>query len=231
MGQQKLKRFAEFLSFTNCFDFPYHLKGKWKTNVFKNNNPLVLELACGKGEYTVNLAQQNPNSNFVGIDIKSNRMWKGAGIAQTLNLTNTGFVRMAINKINMFFETNEVDEIWITFPDPFPKDKHEKYRLTHPEFLIHYKNILIKNGVVNFKTDDDDLFNYTLETLKKVNITPLEIIKDVHNDEHSYDNLKNITTHYEKLFSAKGRTIKYCKFSLTNLVYTPNPVIFEHKFA
>ena len=99
MGQQKLKRFSEFIELPNCFDFPFHLKGKWKTDVFKNNKPLVLELACGKGEYTVNLAQQNIESNFIGIDIKSNRMWKGATISKELKLTNTGFVRLSINKI------------------------------------------------------------------------------------------------------------------------------------
>lgn len=228
MGQQKLKRFAEFVTFPNCFDFPYHLKGKWKTEVFKNNKPLVLELACGKGEYTVNLAQQDPESNFVGIDIKSNRMWKGAGISQELGLTNTGFVRMSIQKINMFFEPGEVDEIWITFPDPFPKERHEKNRLTHPEFLTLYKNIIKPNGIINFKTDDDGLFDYTLEALENVNITPIEIIRDVHNEPHNYDNLRNITTHYEKLFSAKGRKIKYCKFKLDTLNYSPKLEVFEN---
>lgn len=228
MGQQKLKRFAEFISFPNCFDFPYNLKGKWKAEVFKNNKPLVIELACGKGEYTVNLAQQDPNSNFVGIDIKSNRMWKGAGISQDLGLTNTGFVRMSIQKINMFFEPCEVDEIWITFPDPFPKDRHEKNRLTHPEFLTFYKNIIKQGGIVNFKTDDDGLFDYTLETLNNVGIKPIEVIKDVHNEPHNYDHLRNITTHYEKLFSDKGRKIKYCKFNLDTLNYLPKPVVFEN---
>jgi tRNA (guanine-N7-)-methyltransferase len=228
MGQQKLKRFAEFVTFPNCFDFPYHLKGKWKTEVFKNNKPLVLELACGKGEYTVNLAQQDPETNFVGIDIKSNRMWKGARISQELGLTNTGFVRMSIQKINMFFEPGEVDEIWITFPDPFPKERHEKNRLTHPEFLTLYKNIIKPNGIINFKTDDDGLFDYTLEALENVNITPVEIIRDVHNEPHNYDNLRNITTHYEKLFSAKGRKIKYCKFKLDTLNYSPKLEVFEN---
>lgn len=228
MGQQKLKRFAEFVIFPNCFDFPYHLKGKWKTEVFKNNKPLVLELACGKGEYTVNLAQQDPETNFVGIDIKSNRMWKGARISQELGLTNTGFVRMSIQKINMFFEPGEVDEIWITFPDPFPKERHEKNRLTHPEFLTLYKNIIKPNGIINFKTDDDGLFDYTLEALENVNITPIEIIRDVHNEPHNYDNLRNITTHYEKLFSAKGRKIKYCKFKLDTLNYSPKLEVFEN---
>ena len=114
----------------------------------------MLELACGKGEYTVNLAQQDPDTNFVGIDIKSNRMWKGAGISQELGLTNTGFVRMSIQKINLFFEPGEVDEIWITFPDPFPKERHEKNRLTHPDFLFLYKEIIKPNGIIVIDTNN-----------------------------------------------------------------------------
>lgn len=217
MGQQKLKRFAEFAVIKNCFDFPFHLKGKWQTKVFNNSNPIILELACGKGEYTVNLSQQDLNTNFIGIDIKSNRMWKGAKIAQGENLQNTAFVRMTVQKLNEVFEQNEVDEIWITFPDPFPKERHEKNRLTHPEFLAIYKEVLKKNGPVHFKTDDDKLFDYTIETLELLNIKPVEIIRDVHHEPHDYENLRNITTHYEKLFSDKGRTIKYCKFYLDNL--------------
>lgn len=217
MGQQKLKRFAEFAEMNNCFDFPFHLKGKWQSQVFNNNNPIILELACGKGEYTVNLSQQDLNTNFIGIDIKSNRMWKGAKIAQAENLQNSVFVRMTVQKLNEVFEKNEVAEIWITFPDPFPKDRHEKNRLTHPEFLAVYKEVLKNNGPIHFKTDDDGLFDYTLETLEQLNIKPIEIIRNVHHEAHNYDNLRNITTHYEKLFSERGRTIKYCKFYLDNL--------------
>ena len=222
MGQQKLKRFAEFAEMNKCFDFPFHLKGKWQTQVFKNQNPIILELACGKGEYTVNLSQQDLNTNFIGIDIKSNRMWKGAKIAQTENLQNSAFVRMTVQKLNEVFEKNEVSEIWITFPDPFPKERHEKNRLTHPEFLAVYKKVLKVNSPIHFKTDDDNLFDYTLETLDQLNIKPTEIIRNVHHDTHDYDNLRNITTHYEKLFSERGRTIKYCKFYLDNLNISPN---------
>jgi len=224
MGQQKLKRFAEFAVIKNCFDFPFHLKGKWQLQVFKNNNPIVLELACGKGEYTVNLAQQDLHTNFIGIDIKSNRMWKGAKIAQTENLQNTAFVRMTVQKLNEVFEKNEVDEIWITFPDPFPKERHEKNRLTHTEFLAIYKEVLKQNGPIHFKTDDDNLFDYTLQTLEILNIKPVEIIRNVHHEPHIFDSLRNITTHYEKLFSEKGRTIKYCKFYLNNLKTNTNNV-------
>jgi tRNA (guanine-N7-)-methyltransferase len=144
-------------------------------------------------------------------------MWKGAKIAEAENLQNSAFVRMTVQKLNEVFEENEVNEIWITFPDPFPKERHEKNRLTHPEFLEIYKSVLKENGPVYFKTDDDNLFDYTLETLSLLNIKPVEIIRNVHHEAHNYDNLRNITTHYEKLFAQRGRTIKYCKFYLNNL--------------
>ncbi|MES2727127.1 MAG: tRNA (guanosine(46)-N7)-methyltransferase TrmB [Bacteroidota bacterium] len=217
MGQDKLKRFAEFAQMEHCFDFPYDLKGKWSSEVFKNNNPIVLELACGKGEYTVNLAQAHPQKNFIGIDLKSNRMWKGATIALQNKQTNVGFIRMVIEKLALIFDEHEVDEIWVTFPDPFPKDRHDKHRLTHPRFLEVYKRVLKPNSFINFKTDDDALFQYTLETLEQVNIKPNEVIMNVHEDAHSYDELRSIQTHYEKLFSAKGRTIKYCQFKVDTL--------------
>lgn len=217
MGQDKLKRFAEFAQMEHCFDFPYNLKGKWNSEVFKNNNPIVLELACGKGEYTVNLAQVHPEKNFIGIDVKSNRMWKGATIALQNKQTNVGFIRMIIEKLALVFDEHEVDEIWITFPDPFPKDRHDKHRLTHPRFLDVYQRVLKPGCFINFKTDDDALFHYTLETLEQVSIKPEEVIMNVHEDAHEYDELRNIKTHYEKLFSAKGRTIKFCRFKVDTL--------------
>ena len=212
MPKDKLRRFAEYTSFANTFDFAYEMKGKWKLDYFKNDNPLVLELGCGKGEYTVALAKQNPHKNFIGIDLKSNRMWKGAGIALEENLTNVAFMRAIIDKITEFFSADEVDEIWITFPDPYPKDRHEKHRLTSPKFLERYKEILKKEGIVNFKTDDDGLFQYTVEILKELKINPIEIIWDVHGDEASPAYLREIKTYYEKLFMQKGRTVKYLRF-------------------
>ncbi len=216
MPKDKLRRFKEFSEFTNTFDFAYEMKGKWKASYFKNTNPLVLELGCGKGEYSVALAKQYPEKNFIGIDLKSNRMWKGASIALEENLSNVGFMRAVIDKITELFDAHEVDEIWITFPDPFPKPRHEKHRLTSIKFLNFYKQILKKEGIINFKTDDDDLFQFTLDTLKEQKINPLEINWDVHANEDSHIHLREIKTHYEKLFMGRGRTIKYLKFRFDN---------------
>lgn len=214
MPKDKLRRFAEFREFANTFDFAYEMKGRWRSSYFKNENPVVLELGCGKGEYSVNLAKQFQYKNFIGIDIKSNRMWKGAGIAMEEKLPNIAFMRAVIEKIAELFAPNEVDEIWITFPDPYPKDKHEKHRLTFPKFLNLYKQILKPEGIIHFKTDDDELFQYTLGVLNEMKIIPIEINWDVHADENSDPNLREIKTHYEKLFMGKGRTVKFAKFKL-----------------
>lgn len=212
MPKYKLKRFKEFSEFTNTFDFAYEMKGKWKSEFFKNSNPLVLELGCGKGEYSVALAKYYPEKNFIGIDLKSNRMWRGAGIALEENLQNVGFMRAVIDKITELFDENEVDEIWITFPDPFPRLRHEKHRLTAPKFLERYRQILKPDGIVNFKTDDDDLFQYTLNTLNELKIIPIEVNWDVHANEDSHPHLREVKTHYEKLFMGRGRTIKHLQF-------------------
>jgi tRNA (guanine-N7-)-methyltransferase len=214
MAKDKLRRFAEFKSFPNCFDYPFHLKGKWNQEFFKNNNPIVLELGCGKGEYTVALSEAFPDKNFIGIDLKSNRMWVGAKMALERKLGNVGFIRMIIEKLHEHFEPGEVSEIWITFPDPFPKDRHEKHRLTHPRFLKIYKEVIATDGLLNFKTDDDGLFNYTEALFKEIGIHPIELVRDVHGTNEANEHVRNITTHYEKLFRGRGRTIKYMKFKL-----------------
>ncbi len=214
MGKDKLRRFAEFNSFENCFDFPRHLKGNWHADYFKNNNPIVLELGCGKGEYTVALSEAFPEKNFIGIDLKSNRMWVGAKKAIEEGRKNVAFIRMVIEKLAEHFEQDEVSEIWITFPDPFPKDRHEKHRLTHPRFLNIYKEVIKPEGVLHFKTDDDALFDYTCELFEQIRIKPILIDRDVHNSEVVDSYVKNIHTHYENLFSAKGRKIKYLSFKL-----------------
>lgn len=212
--KDKLRRFAEFKTFPNCFDFPYELKGKWKQQVFKNDHPIVLELGCGKGEYTVELSGAFPLKNFIGIDLKSNRMWKGSTIAQELGRTNVGFVRMIVQKLPEIFASVEADEIWITFPDPFPKDRHDKHRLTHRNFLEIYRQVIKPNGILHFKTDDDALFDYTIETFKEMNVPILQLEYNVYESETVDKYVKEIRTHYEKLFHAKGRSIKYVSFTL-----------------
>jgi len=214
MPKNKLRQFAEFREFTNTFEFAYEMKGKWKSDYFKNDHPLVLELGCGKGEYTVALAAQYPGKNFIGIDIKSNRMWKGAGIAVKENLPNVAFMRALVNRITELFSENEADEIWITFLDPFPKFRHEKHRLTSPSFLEMYRQILKPGGIINLKTDDPDLFQYSLDTLKLLNIVPLEVNWDVHGNENSHPHLREVRTFYENLFMGRGRTVKFTNFKL-----------------
>jgi tRNA (guanine-N7-)-methyltransferase len=210
--KDKLRKFAEYKLLPNCFEFPFHLKSNWKQTVFQNTNPMVLELGCGKGEYTVALSGAFPEKNFVGIDVKSNRMWKGAKIATELARKNVAFCRLIIEKIEDVFADNEVDEIWITFPDPFPKDRHEKYRLTGKQFLKRYHQILKPGGTVHFKTDDDKLFEYTVEVLAQQKIQLASIERNVYESNNVDLYVKDIRTHYEKLFAAQGRTIKYLSF-------------------
>lgn len=167
MGQKnKLAKWADNLTFGNVYqpktsevlNTNYHLKGKWNTAVFKNNHPIVLELGCGKGEYSVGLAKEFPEKNFIGLDIKGNRIWKGAKEAFESSMKNVVFVRTRIDFITSIFEENEVDEIWITFPDPQPKDRQERKRLTSPLFTERYKKILKSNGIIHLKTDHEGFF-------------------------------------------------------------------------
>lgn len=214
MAKDKLRRFAEFKTYPHCFEFPNHLRGKWHEEVFKNNHPIVLELGCGKGEYSVALGAAFPEKNFIGIDLKSNRMWVGAKQAMEQGRTNVAFVRMIIEKLTEHFTPGEVSEIWITFPDPFPKDRHDKHRLTHPRFLKLYREVLQPGGVLHFKTDDDGLFNYTEELFHSLQLPIHQLVRDVHGTDEADAFVKNITTHYEKLFRSRGRTIKYLRFQL-----------------
>jgi tRNA (guanine-N7-)-methyltransferase len=216
MAKDKLKKFAAYNTYTNTYDFAYDNKGYWHT-IFDNKHPIVLELGCGKGEYTVALGRTYPEKNFIGIDIKSNRMWKGASIALQDSLNNVAFLRAVIHKITELFAPAEADEIWITFPDPFPKPRHAKHRLTHPRFLGLYKQILKPNGLVHFKTDDTDLFKFTTDMLPEIGIHPTIVDWDVHANPHAHRHLKDIRTHYENLFMGKGRTIKYAQFSLDTM--------------
>jgi tRNA (guanine-N7-)-methyltransferase len=177
----------------------------------------VLELGCGKGEYTVALAQEHPEKNFIGIDIKSNRMWVGAKKALDNNMNNVGFMRALMHRINELFAPGEVSEIWITFPDPFVRHRSAKHRLTHTRFLRLYQQILKSGGVINFKTDSDELFTFTQNMLQHLSITPEVIDYNVHTNPNAEPILKNVRTYYENLFIGRGKTIKFTRFRLDDL--------------
>lgn len=212
MGQKKLKRFADIKTFSNVLEYPENIKGKWN-KVFKNDNPITLELACGKGEYAVGLGRIFPQQNFLGVDIKGNRLWKGAKTALDEGLHNVAFLRTQIEKINDYFGEGEVSNIWITFPDPQLRISKAKKRLTHPRFLRLYKSFLSATGTINLKTDSPDLYNFTK---KVINLFGLQLLKD-HEDVYSEGNLSNelkIQTHYEQLDIAQSNRIHYLQFRL-----------------
>ncbi|MDI1235657.1 MAG: tRNA (guanosine(46)-N7)-methyltransferase TrmB [bacterium] len=211
MAKNKLKKFNEYDTFSNTYDARNQLKGKWHSEVFKNKKPITLELACGRGEYTVGLAQLYPERNFIGVDVKASRMWQGAKFALENNLTNVAFIRIQIDFLNDFFADGEVDEIWITFPDPQPQKTRIKQRLTSPKFLEKYANLLGRNKFINLKTDSDLLFKYTLETLTDKNVQMNELYLNIDELDEMKEELK-IKTYYEKMWREKGIIIKYLKF-------------------
>ena len=188
-----------------------NIKGEWKT-FFKNENPITLELGCGKGEYTVGLAEEFPDRNHIGVDIKGCRIWKGATTSLDKKLSNVAFLRTQILLIWKFFEKGEVDEIWITFPDPRPRDRDIRRRLTNPRFLELYKSILKTGGVVHFKTDNHGLFEYTCEVLEELNIKPLVCTWDLYKEPELVEEHHGIQTAFEKTYLAKGTPIKYMRF-------------------
>ena len=224
MGKNKLARFAENKTLPNVFQPTrddainnFHLKGKWRSEVFKNENPIVLELGCGKGEYSVGLAKAFPQKNFIGIDIKGARFWFGAKEAIEKGLTNTAFLRTQIELIDCFFEKDEVDEIWITFPDPQIKYRRTKHRMTHPDFFHRYKRIMKKDGIIHLKTDSEFLHGYTLGLLQGAGHEIISAHHDIYGApeyEPETPLLREIKTYYEELFSAKGKAITYIKFKL-----------------
>lgn len=188
------------------------IKGHWRTDYFGNDHPVVLELACGQGEYTVGLAQAFPGTNFIGVDIKGDRLGHGSRAAQAKGLMNVAFLRTDINFLTEFFDEREVDEIWITFPDPQPRPRQEKHRLTHPRFLATYQRLLKPGGLFHLKTDNAALFAYSLKKIQESNFGNLQYTTDLYNSSLNGIHL-NIRTKYEQLFVAKGFTINYlqCK--------------------
>jgi tRNA (guanine-N7-)-methyltransferase len=221
VGKNKLARWNELGTFNNVFqpeigavagkDHP--VKGTWKTGIFRNMNPVVLELGCGKGEYTVGLAARFPGKNYAGVDIKGARMWRGAKTADEQNLPNVAFIRTRIEFINSFFAANEVDELWITFPDPHPGEKNTNKRLTSPCFLNRYRLFLKDKGLIHLKTDNLELFRYSKKVVLHNKLELVESTEDLYSENFPEDIL-SIKTHYEKLFLKKGIKINYLTFRL-----------------
>lgn len=221
MGKDKLKRFAAIKTFANVHEpvmgEPFALKGKWRQEVFGNNNPIILELGCGKGEYAVGMGQHYPDQNFIGVDLKGNRIYIGAKEALELELKNVAFLRTRIDFILAYFEPGEIDEIWLTFSDPQPKKARK--RLSSPIFTARYKQILKPDGIIHMKTDSDVLFDYTLEQIEEHGHEMLACYPDLYANlpedlDQQTKEIFHIKTYYEEFFSKRGHVIKYCKFKL-----------------
>lgn len=222
-SKNKLKRFKENENFNNVFQPTreellsgnFKFKGSWANKVFKNSNPITLELGCGKGEYSIELARQNPNVNFIGIDIKGARFWRGAKTANENNIDNVKFIRAQIELVEYLFDNNEISEIWITFPDPQITFKRTKHRLTNLEFLNKYKRILNTNGCINLKTDSEFLHGYTIGLLQATkNAEILYSNHDIYKRSGSPKEATEIKTHYENLFLIKDKPITFIKFKI-----------------
>jgi tRNA (guanine-N7-)-methyltransferase len=214
VGKDKIRRFAEIAEFANVLqlDEGKPMAGKWSAGFFKNNSPLVLELACGKGEYTVNMAQLFPERNFIGVDYKGNRIWRGAKTAMEEGINNVGFLRIQIENITDYFLPGEVDEIWITFPDPQPQLSREKKRLTSPRFLAMYKQILKPGAIMHLKTDNDGLHAYTAGIIEEHGLKKHVQTEDLYHSEYA-DEVLSIKTYYERKYLKDNKNINYLKFS------------------
>ncbi len=223
-SKNKLKRFRENETFENVIQptreeavsgtFP--LKGKWNADFFKNDNPIVLELGCGKGEYSVNLGKMYPEKNFIGIDIKGARFWRGAKTAVEDGMTNVGFLRTQIELIEYFFAENEVSEIWITFPDPQIKYKRTKHRMTNSDFLQRYKKVLKPDGIMHLKTDSEFMHGYTLGLLHGEGHEVLYANHNIYRNEGAPKEVTGIQTFYESQYLEQNKPITYIKFKITS---------------
>jgi tRNA (guanine-N7-)-methyltransferase len=221
VGKNKLARWAELGTFNKViqhedeagFGKEHAVKGKWRSEIFKNQNPVILELGCGRGEYTTALSMRFPGNNYIGVDIKGARLWRGAKTAHENKLQNAAFLRTRIEFINSFFAEDEVNEIWLTFPDPQPEKKNSNKKLTCPWFLNNYRKFLINNGIIHLKTDNYDLFRYTKNLAERNNLMIITSTTDLY-AELTGNELLLIRTHYEDLFLKQGMKINYLAFSL-----------------
>jgi tRNA (guanine-N7-)-methyltransferase len=221
-SKNKLKRFKENDTFGNVFQptreevvsDQFSLKGKWNQDYFKNSNPIVLELGCGKGEYSVGLAEKYPDKNFIGIDLKGARFWRGAKTAVETGMKNVAFIRTQIELINHLFNENEVDEIWITFPDPQIKYKRTKHRMTNSKFLKLYKKVLKPEGVINLKTDSEFMHGYTLGLLHGEGHEVIYSNHNVYVNEGSPEEVTSLQTFYEKQYLEINKAITYIRFKI-----------------
>ncbi|HMG90994.1 MAG TPA: tRNA (guanosine(46)-N7)-methyltransferase TrmB [Chryseolinea sp.] len=214
--KRKLERFRIIEERDNVIertkDIYDNIKGKWRSYYFRNDNPITLELACGRGEYSVNLAKRFPEKNFIGVDIKGERIWKGSTLALENGLNNVAFLRTPILLIENFFEPGEVDEVWITFPDPRPRKRDIKRRLTSPRYMEIYKKLVKHGSYVRLKTDNSPLYSYSLEeTQNRNDIDDLQFTDDLYSSELRTECF-DIRTRYEEMFAAKGEKIKYMRF-------------------
>ncbi|MGQ9620287.1 MAG: tRNA (guanosine(46)-N7)-methyltransferase TrmB [Bacteroidales bacterium] len=221
MGKNKLVRWAEIKTFNNVIepdnrgikDRFHPLRGLWAKEYFKNDEPVILELGCGKGEYTTGLAEKMTDRNFIGVDIKGARIWRGAKIAIEKNLKNVLFIRTRIEFITSFFAEDEIEEIWLTFPDPHEKRRNIPRRLTSPPFLNRYRKFLKDKGLIHLKTDNTLLFEYTLNLISRNRLEIVNSIQDLHFFTPE-DNILNLKTYYEERFLKEGKKIHYLSFRL-----------------
>ena len=216
MAQKKLLRFSQIKAFKNVFEHPTDMQGKWH-EYFENKRPIILELACGRGEYTVSLAKLYPNKNFIGIDIKGNRMYLGAKKALEEKIVNALFLRTQIEKLPDYFNADEIDEIWITFPDPQLRLSKAKKRLTHPRFLRLYQRVIKTEGCIHLKTDSPDLYFFTKKVTEMLGIEMMVDLDDAYNQDNISEELK-IKTHYESLDIACSKKIHYLQFKLPTII-------------